>query len=34
MNDRPCLLPEYAEIHKCIKEYVKEFDFKYEINNP
>lgn len=34
MNDRPCLLPEYAEIYKCIKEYVKEFDFKYEINNP
>ena len=34
MIDRPCLLPEYAQTHKCIEEYVKEFDFKYEINDP
>jgi hypothetical protein len=29
MNDRPSLLPEYAEQYKCIAEYVKEFDYKY-----
>ena len=34
MNDRPSLLPEYAEQYKCIAEYVKEFDYKYQTNNP
>lgn len=34
MNDRPCLLPEYAQTYKCMQDYVKEFDFKYYTNDP
>lgn len=34
MDDRPCLLPELAAVHKSVAEYVSEFDYKYQTNDP
>lgn len=34
MDDRPCLLPGLASAHKSVAKYVREFDYKYQLNTP
>lgn len=34
MDGRPCLLPGLASVHKSVAEYVREFDYKYQLNTP